>query len=129
MIYTSQYDDSYRNGPAIPVVELKVVPIGDHIGATITAMVDSGADATILPLSFLEDSSVEQVGRTRMRWGNERGKVYDVYLAVIHIGPFQVHGVRILADQEDREAIVGHDVLNQLVVTLNGLANMVEISQ
>lgn len=52
-----------------------------------------------------------------------------MYLAVIQIGPFQVHGIRILADQEGGEAILGRDVLNQLVVTLNGLANMVEVSQ
>ncbi|MBX3056940.1 MAG: retroviral-like aspartic protease family protein [Anaerolineae bacterium] len=129
MIYTSEYDESYRNGPAIPVVELKIIPIGGNIGATITAMVDSGADATILPRLFLENAGAEQVGRARMRWGNERGKVYDVYLAVIEIGPFQVHGIRILADREGREAILGRDALNQLVVTLNGLANMVEISQ
>jgi porphobilinogen deaminase len=77
MIYTSEYDSSYRNGPAIPVVELKVLPIGGNISTTITAMVDSGADATILPLPFLKNVGVEQVGRAKMKWGNERGKVYD----------------------------------------------------
>ena len=130
MIYSSAYDGSYPNGPAIPVVEITVRPIGSSTaGVTVTALVDSGADATILPLRVLQNAGAEHVGRARMRWGGERSKVYDVYLALVEIGPFQIYGVRILADQQNHEAILGRDVLNHLVVTLNGLANTVEISQ
>ncbi|GAB4156063.1 MAG: hypothetical protein Fur0021_24010 [Candidatus Promineifilaceae bacterium] len=34
-----------------------------------------------------------------MRWGNHPGLAYDVYLATVQIGSFQIHGVRVLADQ------------------------------
>lgn len=129
MVYTFDYDASYPYGPAMPVVELLVRPVGrSETGVTVRALVDSGADATILPQRELERAGIEQVGRARMRWGPYPGKVYDVYLAIVEIGPYKIPGVRVLAGKQDNEAILGRDVLNQMIVTLNGLANVVEIS-
>jgi hypothetical protein len=36
--------------------------------------------------------------------------------------------IQVVGDTEGEEAILGRDVLNQLIVTLNGLASVVEIS-
>jgi hypothetical protein len=63
-----------------------------------------------------------------MRWGNHMGQMYDVYLAVVEIGALQLPGIRILADKQNNEPILGRDVLNNLALTLNGPANVVEIS-
>ena len=130
-MYNHDYDSSYAHGPALPVVELYVRPVAATAGGvSLHALVDSGADATILPLMALHDAQVEQVGRAILRWGSHRSQSYDVYLATIAIGPYAIRGVRILAEPEGGgEAILGRDVLNQLVVILNGLANVVEISQ
>ncbi len=129
-MYTHEYDSEYPYGPALPVVELRVRPI-DATGAGIElqALVDSGADATILPIHVLQDAGVEQIGRARMRWGTHQSQMYDVYLATIAIGDYAIHGVRVLAASTSNEAILGRDVLNQLIVTLNGLAYVVELSQ
>lgn len=37
--------------------------------------------------------------------------------------------VDVIADRQGAEAILGRDVLNQFIVTLNGLASMIEITQ
>jgi hypothetical protein len=37
--------------------------------------------------------------------------------------------MEVIAELQDDEVILGRDVLNQLIVTLNGLASAVEISQ
>ena len=129
MIYTFDYDAAYPYGPAMPMVELQIRPVGqtgDKV--TLKAIVDSGADATILPIRYLEEAGVDKVGRARMRWGDHIGQAYDVYLAVVEIGSFQVPGVRILADKQRDEPVLGRDVLNHLLVTLNGPANVVEIA-
>jgi hypothetical protein len=54
--------------------------------------------------------------------------MYDVYLAVVEIGALQLPGIRILADKQHDEPVLGRDVLNNLVLTLNGPANYVEIT-
>jgi len=129
-MYTHDYDSSYAYGPALPVIELSVRPVAATDGGiSLRALVDSGADATILPLAVLQNAQVDQVGRARMRWGSHQSRPYDVYLATIAIGPYDINGVRVLADTASNEAILGRDVLNQMIVTLNGLANVVEISQ
>jgi predicted aspartyl protease len=129
-MYTHNYDSSYPYGPALPVASLTVKRIAaDDAGIDLRAMVDSGADATILPLAVLQQAQIERVGRARMRWGFHQSHSYDVYLATIVVGPYIIYGVRVLADPANNEAILGRDVLNQMIVTLNGLANVVEISQ
>jgi predicted aspartyl protease len=129
-MYSHPYDSDYIHGPALPVVELRVKAIAaQDAGVSLRALVDSGADATILPLHILRSGQIEKVGRARLRWGPNDSRPYDVYLATVEIGPYVIHGVRALADPSGDEAVLGRDVLNQLVVTLNGLAGVVELSQ
>ena len=127
MVYTFDYDSSYPSGPALPVVELLLKAIGSEEGVLVSALVDSGADATILPINYLEQARVEHVGRARMRWGPHISGSYDVYLAAIQIGPHTLFGTRVLADKQGGEAILGRDFLNQMKVILNGPAQVVEI--
>jgi predicted aspartyl protease len=129
MIYTFDYDAKYPFGAAMPMVEIQIRPVGKYDGrVSIQAVVDSGADATILPFHYLETANVDKVGRARMRWGNHIGQTYDVYLAVVEIGTLQFPGIRILADKRYNDPILGRNVLNHMVLTLNGPAHVVEIS-
>ena len=130
MIYTHDYDTGYAFGPALPIVELTISSIdGTHDNEDMRALIDSGADATIIPLNILSSIDADKVGRAQMRWGSHHSRSYDVYLVMLRIGPFQIRGVRVLADKFGNEIILGRNALNQLIVTLNGLANVVEISQ
>lgn len=121
------YERDYEGGSAAPVVELRVWAIGASDGVSARALIDSGAEATVLPLDVLTQAGAEPVGRARLRWGQAPGLTYDVYLAAIEIGPYHLPGVRILADRRFGEAVLGQDVLNQLVVTLNGPGHTVGI--
>ncbi len=145
MIYSFDYDNSYSSGPALPIVELQLQAIGAETAPAshtsvgtgtsrgqavrLTALIDSGADATIIPLPYLEQANIEQVGRAKMRWGTHASSSYDVYLATIQIGSHTFFGVRILADKQGTEAILGRDVLNQMKIILNGPAQVVEIPE
>jgi hypothetical protein len=51
----------------------------------------------------------------------------DLYLVSIRIGVHPMPAVRVIAGVAESEAIIGRDVLNHLVVTLNGLASVTEI--
>jgi hypothetical protein len=54
-------------------------------------------------------------------------QVADIYLVSLRIGSHLLGAVRVVAGLEGEEIILGRNVLNQLVVTLNGLASTVEI--
>ena len=55
------------------------------------------------------------------------GQSVDVFLVTLEIGPITISGVRIVGNPHGNELIIGRDVLNQFVVTLNGLAGEVTI--
>jgi hypothetical protein len=53
----------------------------------------------------------------------------DIYEVSLRVGSYMVSKVYAVADKRNAEVILGRDVLNQFIVTLNGLASTVEISQ
>jgi hypothetical protein len=50
-----------------------------------------------------------------------------VYLVGLRVGTRLVRGLCVVAAPEQSEVILGHNALNHLVVTLNGLAGITEI--
>jgi predicted aspartyl protease len=129
MIVSFDYDIDY-NGPALPVVEAILQNPVTEEGVTIErVLVDSGADGTIVPLRFLKEIHARRVDTVNMR--PLRGPVYrvDVYEVELRIGSFRVPKAQVVADPQNEGMILGRNVLNQFIVTLNGLASVVEISQ
>jgi hypothetical protein len=54
--------------------------------------------------------------------------LFDLYVVSFRLGDFNQSVMRVAGSKEYDETILGGDVLNQLIVTLNGLASVVEIS-
>lgn len=129
MIWTYDYDSTYL-GPALPVVKITVQRIGaNDEGITLIALVDSGADATILPLRVLKHINAPRVDRRRLRGAYGPSVEVNLHEVSIQLGPFKIGKVYAVADPQNNEIVLGRDVLNQFMVTLNGLASAVEISQ
>jgi len=91
-------------------------------------LVDSGADGTIAPLHILKQIQARRVDTVNMR--PLRGPVYrvDIYEVELQIGSFRVPQGTGSGRSQNEGMILGRNVLNQFIVTLNGLASMVEIS-
>jgi hypothetical protein len=53
----------------------------------------------------------------------------DTYAVLLEVGPLGGLVVEVTGNRFSDETIVGRDLLNQMIVTLNGLANVVELSQ
>lgn len=51
----------------------------------------------------------------------------DLYLVTLRVGSHLLRGVRAVAIVAGGEPVLGRDALNQLVVTLNGLAGVTEV--
>jgi predicted aspartyl protease len=121
------YDTSYY--PAMPVAVATIVH-PDHPQANIrcAALIDTGADGTMLPADLLQSIDAPLIGDATMRWVTGAGEIVDVHLVQIRVGHYDVGAIRAVALPAGSEAILGRDVLNQLILTLNGLANVVEVS-
>ncbi len=92
------------------------------------ALLDSGADGSMIPLDVLRQIGARYQETRYLRGVTGVRQTADLYLVTIHIGPHKITGIRATAVSDGSEVIVGRDVLNHLVVTLNGLANVTEIA-
>jgi len=111
----------------MPVIEVGLGKGGQpEPGRLSLALVDSGADGTLVPVDLLEEVGARLVGTARIRSIFGDSQAADIHLGSLQIGPHWLGAVRVVAGAEGDEIILGRNVLNQLVVTLNGPASTVE---
>ena len=96
------------------------------IGESIEALIDSGADGTLIPVSYLQAIGAPRVRKARMTGITGQSFWTDIYLVGIQIGPIKLNGVRVIAGPTE-EVILGRNVLNQLDIELRGPAETVEL--
>lgn len=127
MIYTYEYDSSYV--PAMPVIEIKIGRALALPSLPLTALIDSGADGVIIPLQHLKQLKARREQRAWMRTVAGARSMVQLYSISLQLGPFDFRDLTVAAGLHPEEAIIGRSVLNKFIITLNGLANAVELSQ
>lgn len=75
----------------------------------------------------LKQSGASYVEQKTLRGIIGTGTVVHRYLAAVYIGGVKLLGVRIAGHPEVHEAVIGRDVLNQLMIILDGPAETLEI--
>ncbi len=126
-MHSYEYNRTYQ--PPMPIVEIQISTFENPESIiTLEAIVDSGSDGTFLPAHALKN-----LGATSVRQGwvsGIQGIRYqaEIYMVKLTIGSYEFFGTRVIGDKQGR-TILGRNILNQLAVNLNGLANIVEISQ
>ncbi len=123
MRYTAHYSNQYE--PAMPVLELQLGSDKYGESMVLEALVDSGADATLIPKNYLMQLGAKLVEERWLRGVTGVPQLVPLYTVYLQIGQFGCYtsAVGILG----AEAIVGRDVLNQFVMTLDGLSQTVII--
>ncbi len=120
------YDPAYV--PPAPVIEIEIDGYHEALGKrSLWAMIDSGADATVIPLRLLKAIGAAYKETMWMRGVSGGRRDFDLYLVAIQIGTFRIRGLHVVAAPAGNEAIIGRDVLNQIVVTLDGPAAVTTI--
>lgn len=115
--------------PPAPSIDVTFITAAEFLQSRpLTALVDSGADATLVPLQHLEEihapPTVEMIARSQ--WG-ERRRVM-LYLVDVRIGDLTLSGIEVIGDEMADEVVLGRDVLNRLYVGLNGPKERVEVT-
>jgi hypothetical protein len=112
------YDTSFD--PALPActVTFSVAATGNKI--TLPAILDTGADATLVPQGFLQQLGSRRAFEVGLRsqWGERR--VVFLHLVDIHIGDVTLPSIYVVGDDLGNEVILGRDVLNYLRLLLDG---------
>lgn len=122
----SPYSTDYL--PAAPMIEVNLsLPYETFRGGTLLAFVDAGADATIVPTRYLVqlDAPIDNHKYARSQWGERR--MVDIYVLDIGIGDSRILSVEVIGDGRGEEIVLGRDVLNKLVLTLNGPKQFLEL--
>jgi predicted aspartyl protease len=120
------YDESYF--PPAPSLEISLaVPDEAFSIGPLQALVDTGTDVSLVPASFIAQLNIQVDNRKYLRsqWGERR--VVDTYFLDVGIDGLRLPAIEIVADPLTEEVIVGRNILNKLVITLNGPAQALEI--
>jgi predicted aspartyl protease len=119
------YDAKYD--PPLPVCDIVLIVPATDLRVPLTAVVDTGADGTIVPVDYLRQIGARRAFETGLRsqWG-ERRVVY-LYLVDMQIGSITLPGVYVIGDELGTEAVLGRNVLTRLRLLLDGPAALTRI--
>ncbi len=126
LVYTYDYDSDYQ--PAMPTAEITIGPAMVEAFLTLTALVDSGADATMIPRRYLQQFRARPGRQAYLRGTTGRRKLVNLYPISLQLGPFHYAHLEVVGGSDQDEVIIGRDVLNDLTITLDGPAGSVQIA-
>jgi predicted aspartyl protease len=114
--------------PPMPAFEIRLgYPEESLRLGPLVAIVDTGADGTLVPQTWLDEINAPLVDEVRLcsHWGEWRvGRVFAVDLG---IGALRLPGIEVVSDEIGDEVILGRNVLNRLRLLLDGPRSCTEV--
>lgn len=122
---TFPYDQDFD--PAAPACEVALSLVSTGQRVSLMAMIDTGADATIVPVRYLRQITTRRSleATLRSQWG-ERRRVY-LYLVDVHLESLTLPGLYVVGDDQGDEVVLGRDVLNRLRLMLDGPRQVTQV--
>ena len=123
------YDDrTRRHANPIAVVNVRHASRQRNANRDLKCLVDSGSDVSGIPSGLLRrlDITYELTELVQDYYGNWQERQFSyvrVTLCGVEVGP-----IRVARLKDGRTGILGRDILNQFVVTLNGPELVCEIA-
>lgn len=119
----------FRPGaPAFPVLPVTIFQVeGSAHTATMFAMLDTGSDTTLVPHRLLTAIHAEKLYNTHISslWGDTRSAT--VFVVDIELAGMRIPAVEVVADKYSSEVLLGRNVLNRLILLLDGLHQTTDV--
>ncbi len=114
-LYSTKYAWPF---PSLPVVMHPVE--GTSASPALPALLDTGADGTLVPAAHLKAIQADEIYATRLRshWGESRP--VTVCLVDLEVAGYRLPGIEVVADERGKDVLLGRNVLNKLILLLNG---------
>lgn len=122
------YPYSQRYSPPIPAIEIALsIPESDAFIGPLFAVLDTGADASIVPQEYLKKVGAVIVDEANLRsyWGDSQ-RVY-IYQVDLRVNGQLIPDVEVVSDERGQDILLGRDVLNQLCLLLDGPTESLEV--
>ena len=117
------YDGNFD--PPAPVLPLRVAAPGGENAVLLPALVDTGADCTLIPRAVSRHLALPRIDRLRLEGIEGIARPAPVYAATVEFA-----GRRLLARvvAYGEETIVGRDLLSRVTAHLDGPRRLLSIS-
>ncbi len=113
------YDPKYL--PPMPVVEIWLsVPDSNDWQGPFSAIVDTGADFTIVPQSVLHEFNAPYLKRAMLKTQWSQRQPVGLYEVDLRIGELVFPGIDVAGDRASTQILLGRNVLNRLDLRLEG---------
>ena len=120
------YDSNYTPPfPVLPIIlhnskkELSVICQKAHL--------DTGADSTIIPHTLLDKIESEEIdiNYIQSHWGERRQ--ISVHSIDIEVDGEYLSAIEVVRDDAGKEILIGRNVLNRLIILLDGFKNQTDV--
>lgn len=113
------YDSNYL--PPMPVVEIWLaVPDSNDWQGPFSAILDTGADFTIVPQSVLHAFNAPYLKRAMLKTQWSQRQQVGLYEVDVRIGELVFPGIDVAGDRASAQVLLGRNVLNRLDLRLEG---------
>ncbi|MCB0082944.1 MAG: retroviral-like aspartic protease family protein [Caldilineaceae bacterium] len=122
------YLNSYY--PPMPALTITIFCPGESLRTgPLTAIVDTGADGSMIPQSLLDQVEAPFVDDARIssHWGEWRN--VQIFTVDVEVNGYRFPAIEVVGDEEGSEIILGRSFLNKLHLSLNGPALTSELSR
>ena len=114
--------------PPAPRLEIRLIALPHNAAyGPISAFVDTGADATIVPMDIIRQLRAGAVTLKTVRGYTGGRRSVRTYLVDVEVESLTLPGVEIVGDDAAVEILVGRDVLNKIRLLLDGPAQRTEV--
>ncbi len=120
---TQRFRYDRTKSPAVPILPVRVGTMAGRRGVMSTAIVDTGADTSVIPARIARDLRLPAIGQVTVGGvtGAERVSLYSVGLEVAGLSvPVEAAGM-------GNHILIGRDVLNQWTLILRGPKETLEL--
>ena len=118
-------------GEPLPLITLSLLDeITQATTPLLTALVDTGADGTLVPYEILQNAGFRPSRQRRRLFSVQTGQPPETvlgYSVTLKIGDIQLNEIDVYGSSTVNDVILGRDVLNRMVFTYDGPAQLLEL--